>query len=415
MVLTLIAIFLLILLSALFSSSETAFIAASKAKLHHEASQGNEKAKHVRALRSNMGQLISALLMGNTLVNILASSLSTYLFIQYFGDAGVLYATLVMGFLLVLYAEVLPKIIALNYPESLSKGVSSFVSPVVWILSPFTKAIDHFARKTLGIFGLRISSSAMLSSTTDELLGIIDLHGKAGGDAAQERTMLKSILDLDDVWVEEIMVHRKEIFMIDASLKGDEVIRQILESPYTRIPLWQGKPDNIVGILHTKAFLRDVARHKVDINSLNILSLASPLWFVPESTNLLEQLYAFQKRREHFALVIDEYGDVIGMVTLEDILEEIVGDISDELDTVLDGVHKTRDGTYLIEGKTTLRDLNRQLGWKLPDDDAATLAGLIVHESRQIPQPGQIFQLYKFKVKVLKRAGNQITLLHVTP
>ncbi|XP_022778312.1 uncharacterized protein LOC111319845 [Stylophora pistillata] len=320
-----------------------------------------------------------------------------------------------MGILLVIYEEVLPKIVALNYPESLSKTVSVFVAPIVSLLSPFTKAIDHFSRWTLKLFGLRTTSSAAFSSTTDELLGIIDLHGTAGGEAAQERTMLKSILDLDDVWVEEIMVHRKEIFMIDASLKGDEIIRQILESPYTRIPLWQGTPENIVGVLHTKAFLRDVARHKVDVNSLNILSLASPPWFVPESTNLLEQLYAFQKRREHFALVIDEYGDVIGMLTLEDILEEIVGDISDELDTVLAGVHKTRDNAYIIEGKTTLRDLNRQLNWNLPDDDAATLAGLVIHETRQIPQPGQTFQLYNFKVKVLKRSGNQITLLRVTP
>ncbi|MFT5540587.1 MAG: Mg2+/Co2+ transporter CorB, partial [Alphaproteobacteria bacterium] len=249
----------------------------------------------------------------------------------------------------------------------------------------------------------------------EELRGAIALHSGDSQDSRHERIMLHSILDLGDVEVGDVMIHRSNMVTVDAALPPAEIVREVVASPYTRIPIWRDKPDNIVGVLHAKALLKAVEEHPGDHKDLDIAGLAAEPWFIPETTDLLAQLQAFRRRGEHFALVVDEYGDLMGIVTLEDILEEIVGDISDETDVPRRGIRPQPNGTVIADGDVTLRDLNRRFDWGLPDEEAATIAGLVLHESRLIPEPGQIFTFHNFHFEVLGRKGNRLTAIRVTP
>ena len=227
--------------------------------------------------------------------------------------------------------------------------------------------------------------------------------------------MLRSILDLDDVEVGEVMTHRREVTVIDADLRPKEIVDLVLSSPFTRIPIYRNEPDNIIGVVHAKALLRELSVQGTEIDSLDITAVAAKPWFIPDTTSLLDQLQAFRDRREHFAVVVDEYGALQGIVTLEDILEEIVGDIDDEHDISVRGVRPQADGSYIVEGTVTLRELHRNLGWDLPDSDATTIAGLVLYESRRIPEPGQVFSFFGFRFEIVRRLRNQITVLRVTP
>jgi Mg2+/Co2+ transporter CorB len=267
--------------------------------------------------------------------------------------------------------------------------------------------------------------SATLGSehSEEELRGAIDLHAGEGEEVRHERAMLRSILDLADVEVSEIITHRKQVGSIDAGLPPTEIVRAALESPHTRLPLWKDEPDNIVGVLHAKALLRAVQALPGNLDELDVLAIAHPPWFIPESTDLLSQLQAFRARHQHFAIVVDEYGEVLGIVTLEDILEEIVGEIADEHDVVIadehdvviEGVKLQKDGSIVVDGAVTIRDLNRQFEWELPDEEAATVAGLVLYEARRIPEAGQTFVFHGFRFEILRRQRNQITSLKITP
>ncbi|MCH7794985.1 MAG: CBS domain-containing protein, partial [Proteobacteria bacterium] len=259
--------------------------------------------------------------------------------------------------------------------------------------------------------------SATLSSehSEEELRGAIDLHAGEGEEVRHERAMLRSILDLADVEVSEIITHRKQVGSIDANLPPAEIVGAAIESPHTRLPLWKDEPDNIVGVLHAKALLRAVQALPGNLDELDVLAIANPPWFIPESTDLLSQLQAFRARRQHFAIVVDEYGEVLGIVTLEDILEEIVGEIADEHDVVIEGVKLQKDGSIVVDGAVTIRDLNRQFEWELPDEEAATVAGLVLYEARRIPEVGQTFVFHGFRFEILRRQRNQITSLKITP
>ena len=408
------AIFVLLLLSAFFSGSETALTAVSRPHMHHLLKQGDKRAGIIAKLHARMERLIGTILLANNLVNILASALATSLLIGIFGDSGVAYATLVMTLLVLIFAEVLPKTYAINNADRMALSVAPLVRFLVALLSPFSDAVQAVVRITLRLFGVTTESN-LGAITDDELRGAIDLHAETGSSDDQERAMLRSILDLDHVEVGEIMVHRKDIFMVDASLSSAAILEQVIASPYTRIPMWRGEPDNIIGVLHAKTLLSAVKLQAAAIEELDIPGLAAKPWFIPESTILLQQLHAFRKKREHFALVVDEYGALMGIVTLEDILEEIVGDISDEFDIAVPGVRPQPDGAFIINGDVTLRDLNRQFDWNLPDDEAATLAGLVLHESRRIPDVGQVFNFYDFRFEILRRKRSQITSIRLSP
>ena len=408
------AIFVLLLLSAFFSGSETALTAVSRPHMHHLLKTGDKRAGIIAKLHARMERLIGTILLVNNLVNILASALATSLLIGVFGDTGVAYATLVMTLLVLIFAEVLPKTYAINNANRTALSVAPVVRFLVLVLSPLSDAVQVVVRATLRLFSVSTESN-LGAISDDELRGAIDLHAETGSTDDQERAMLRSILDLDHVEVGEIMVHRKDIFTVDAGLSPTAILEQVIASPYTRIPMWRKKPDNIIGVLHAKTLLSAVKLQAPATEKLDIPGLAAKPWFIPESTTLLQQLHAFRKKREHFALVVDEYGVLMGIVTLEDILEEIVGDISDEFDIAVPGVRLQADDTFIIKGDVTIRDLNRQFDWSLPDDQAATLAGLVLHESRRIPDVGQVFNFYDFRFEILRRKRNQITSLRLSP
>ena len=294
-------------------------------------------------------------------------------------------------------------------------AIAPLVSAIVVILAPVTAALNMLVRGLFMLFGINFKEDEAQEPIEEELRGAIDLHAGEDQVIQHERAMLRSVLDLDDVHVSEIMVHRKKVVMINADSPVDVVIAEALNSPYTRIPLWRGQPDNIVGVLHAKALLRAMKERGEKRAPLDVVALAAKPWFIPESTTLLDQLHAFRRRRQHFALMVDEYGSLMGIVTLEDILEEIVGEISDEHDIAATGVHPESGGSYIIDGSVTIRDLNRQFDWRLPDKEAATVAGLILLESRRIPEIGQAFKFHDFRFEILQRLRHQITSVRITP
>lgn len=419
MLITLSVIFFLLLLSAFFSGSETALTAASRPLMHQLENSGNSRAETINRLNEKRERLIGAILLGNNLVNIMASALATSVMISLFGEPGVAYATLSMTLLVLIFAEILPKTYAIRNANRMSLTIAPTVNALVFILAPVTLAIHFLVRGVLRIFGVTHADDA-LATSSEELRGAIELHADEDRAIEHERAMLRSVLDLAEVQVGEIMVHRKDVVMIDADEPAGKVVEEVLASPFTRIPLWRGQPENIVGVLHAKALLRavrarDDSTSKDSLDDLDIVSLAANPWFIPEQTTLLDQLQEFRNRHEHFALMVDEYGSFMGIVTLEDILEEIVGDISDEHDIAVSGVVQESDGSYTIKGGVTIRDLNREFDWKLPDEEAATVAGLILHESRRIPEPGQVFVFHGLKFKILRRVRQQITSVRVMP
>jgi Mg2+/Co2+ transporter CorB len=407
-------IVILLLLSALFSLSETGLTAASRLHIHQLAKEGSRRAKIAVSLSQHKESLIGTLLLANNLVNILASSLATSVLIRFFGNRGIAYATGIMTALILIISEVLPKTYAINNADRTALAVAPAVRVLVAVLSPITLAVRIIVNGLLRLFGVDTSANIGLTSP-EELRGAIDLHKGPGEQVRHERAMLRSILDLDQVGVGEIMIHRKDVFTIDADQPVPAIIEQVLGSAFTRIPLWSDEPDNIVGILHAKTVVKSLYESAGNVETLDIRGLAAKPWFIPESTSLIDQLQAFRRRREHFALVVDEYGSLMGIVTLEDILEEIVGDIADEYDESLSGIWPQPDGSFIVSGNTTIRDLNRRFDWPLPDEEAATIAGLVLHEARRIPDAGQIFNFYGFRFEILRRRRNQILSIRITP
>jgi len=408
------AIVCLLFLSGFFSGSETALTAASRARLHGWAKEGNKRAALVNKIRERKDRMIGSLLLGNNLVNILASALATSVLINIFGEAGVVYATLIMTMLVLIFAEVLPKTYALHHADKMSVAIAPIIRLVVWLFFPISEAINHIVRFTLRLFGADVSKVSA-GSHVEVLRGVIELHEGEDRETHDQRAMLRSILDLADVDVEEIMTHRKNVLMVDANDPVEKIIDDVLSSPYTRMPIFDEDTDNIIGVLHVKALLKELRANAGIHEHLDIKALAAEPWFVPESTTLYDQLQAFRSRREHFAVVVDEYGSFMGIVTLEDILEEIVGEIDDEHDVAVSGVRKQPNGSLLVDGDVTIRDLNREFNWDLPDAEYSTIAGLIIHETKCVPDAGQSFTFYGLKFDIVKRQRNQLTLIRITP
>lgn len=413
------AILILLILSAFFSGSETALTAASRPLMHQLEKDGNARAGLINRLQKQKERLIGAILLGNNLVNILASALATSMFMSIYGEAGVAIATVSMTLLVLIFAEILPKTYAIRHANRAALAVGPIINVLVIVLLPFVKTINLIVRVLLRMFGVDMHATDAQHSSTEELRGAIELHSTvAEGEDRESTVLLKSVMDLMDVQVGEIMTHRKDLDTINADAPVQGTINQVLESAYTRLPIWREDSDNMVGILHAKALLREVRAQGGDtakLDDLDITTIAATPWFIPEQTPLLDQLQAFRDRHEHFALVVDEYGALQGIVTLEDILEEIVGDIADETDVLVPGVHLNTDGSISVQGDVTIRDLNRQFDWDLPDEEASTIAGLLLHESRRIPEVGQIFMFFGFRFEIERRHHHQIKAIRITP
>jgi Mg2+/Co2+ transporter CorB len=405
---------LLLLLLFFFSSAETSLTVVSRPLMHTLEIEGDKRARLVNRLLAKRDRLLGSILLGNTLTQILASALATSVAIRLAGDVGVAYGTALMTVVVLVACEILPKTVALNNANRLAPFLAPLIRVMVWGLGPISMAVQTVVNAVLKLFGVPIHTTLDIDSLRAELRGAIDIH-TAEQEARHEGKMLRSILDLDEVLVGEVMTHRKNIVTLDGGQPMQILLDQVIASPFTRLPLWRGDPDNIVGIVHSKSLLRVLRDHDGKLDEAKIDALASAPWFIPDQTTLFDQLQAFRERREHFALVVDEYGALQGIVTLEDILEEIVGDISDETDVAVAGVKQQADGSYVVNGDVTIRDLNRDFDWRLPDENAVTLAGLILHESRMIPDAGQLFLFHGFRFEVLRRLRNQITLVKVSP
>ena len=406
-------ILFLIMLSFLFSGSETGMTAASRARLHSLAAGGDRRAAMVEKLIERKDRLVGALLIGNNLVNILASALATSLLLSIFGEAGVVYATLAMTVILVIFSEILPKSLALFRPEQFALIVSPFARAVVFVFGPVSSVANWIVRGILSLFGINLGRDAPMVSAHEELRGTVEVLHREGAFIKQERDRVGGLLDLAELEVSDVMIHRTAMRLVNADDPAEQVVREILQSPYTRMPVYRNSTDNIVGVVHSKDLLR--ALHDVDNEPrrIDITKVASKPWFVPDTTTLHDQLNAFLRKKAHVAIVVDEYGEVEGLVTLEDIIEEIVGEIADEHDVDMQGVKQEADGSIVVDGSVPIRDLNRALDWNLPDEEATTIAGLVIHEAQTIPEEKQAFTFHGKRFVVMKRDRNRIMRLRI--
>ena len=415
------SILLLLILSAFFSGSETALTAASRGKLKTRAEKGEKGAERALKITEDNERLIGSVLLGNNLVNILAASLATALFTRVFGESGVALATLVMTLLVLIFAEVLPKTYAITNAETAASRVAAPISLVVGVFAPIVSFVRLIVRGVLALFGVKIDPDSAIMSVREEIAGALQLGHSEGIVEKEDRDRILGALDLADRTVEEIMLHRSQIEMIDADLPPQEILERCLNSAHTRLPLYRGEQENIVGVLHAKDLLRAVYARFAEgseaadpFDGFDLMSVAMKPYFIPETTTLDEQMRQFLRRSTHFALVVDEYGAIEGLITLEDILEEIVGEITDEFD--IDEEHplrRTPSGDVVVEGSMTIRDLNRATDWSLPDEEANTIAGLVIHEAQTIPTKGQVFSFHGFRFEILDRIENRITRLKI--
>ncbi len=417
------AILILLMISAFFSGSETAMTASSRAKLKARSDKGDAGAKIALDVTEDSERFIGAMLLGNNVVNILSASLATALLTRTFGDKGVLAATAVMTVLVLIFSEVLPKTYAIMVPETVASRVARPAALFTRMLAPVVSLVRAIVRGILRLFGLRTDADQHLFSIHEEIAGALAIGASEGKVDKEDRDRLLGALDLSNRTVEEIMRHRSQIEMIDADALPEAILSQVLASPHTRMPLFRGERENVVGVIHAKDLLRAVDKFlrtgdgKLDsVSDLDIMKVAMQPYFIPDTTPLDEQMREFLKRRTHFALVVDEYGDLKGLITLEDILEEIVGEITDEFDTpATPAPVRTESGDYVVDGAMTIRDLNRAMDWSLPDDEANTIAGLVIHEAQMIPTQGQVFSFHGFRFEVVARKDNRIARVKVRP
>lgn len=410
------AIFILLFFSAVISATETSMTAASRSRMHRLERDGDKAAARVNRLIGNQEKMIGAILLSNNSINIGASALATTVLTAAIpGATGPLIATVVMTALVVIFAEILPKTLAIAQPDRAARLLSIPATWVVKIFGPLANGAQWVVRLTLRPFGIRLDMATDVLAAHEEIRGAVDYHHSEGLVENRDRLMLGGVLDLADMDVGQVMVHRKSISMIDISMPVREFVAAVLGSAHTRMPVYRDEPENIVGILHAKDLLRAMAETDGRIESLDVASFLREPWFIPDTTNLKDQLNAFLKRHTHFALVVDEYGGLKGLITLEDILEEIVGEIEDEYDVAVPGVRPQPDGSVNVDGSVPIRDLNRAMDWELPDEDAVTVAGLVIHEAQTIPRVGQTFIFHRHRFQIVRRERNQITALRVSP
>ena len=410
------SIFGLIILSAFFSGSETSLTSASKPRMHNLARTGKKNAKIFEELFKNKELLICTILFANNLVNILASAIATKILLEVTNNEGILYATIIMTLMILIFGELIPKTLALSKSDQYALKIAPFMRVLVYLLYPLTISLNFVATSILKVFGvnyLHFKKEEVSEKREEELRGAIDLHGE--DSSKDEKNMLKSILDLDDITVGSIMIPRKDIFSLPSDIQYTELIVKLKNSPHSRIPIWEKNPENIIGVFHIRKLIELKSN---DLKTFNINSLCQKPWFIPESTKLDNQLLEFKRRKEHFSIVVDEYGEFLGIVTLEDIIEEIVGEIDDEHDVLkisknIQGIKSITPNSFLVKGDTSIRDLNKELNTNLPVSNASTIAGLILYESRTIPKKGQIFSFFDLKFEILSKKNNQITLIKI--
>ena len=409
-------ILLLLIVSGFFSGSETALTAVSRGRMHQLEKDGSKSARDVNFLVGDRERVIGAILLGNTFLNILASSFATWVLESQFGERAVAIATAVMTILILMFAEVLPKTLAIARTDRFALAVAQPMRLIVGVLAPVVGAVQWLVWRMLRLVGIRQEESGELVDSHEEIRGTVNLHHEEGAVAREHRDMITGVLDLRELQIADVMVHRRSMVAVDADLPAAQIFEELIAADHTRTPVYRGTPENIIGVLRAAEVVREYAQRGGGFDGFDILALMHEPWFVPDTTTLEEQLRAFRAQRSHFAFVVDEYGALQGIVTREDILDEILGDIPDEGEAETRGnIRKQKDGSYIVEGTTPIRDLNRELDWNLPDEEATTIAGLVIHEARTIPEAKQRFAFYGYTFEILRRQRNQITALRVTP
>ena len=419
---------LLLVANAFFVAAEFALVKARGYRIDTLARQNRIGARMTQQILANIEPYLACCQLGITMASLglgwvgeptVAALLEPVLKPLGMSDTALHLTSFITGFLVfsalhIVVGEQVPKTLAIREPEPVSLWVAYplFVSyilfyPLNWLLNAASSA-------TLRLLGVREATHAEVLSSA-EIGGLVETSAAHGRIQEGQAEYIQNVFRLSELQVSDVMVHRTEMVLVNADDPPEEIVRQVLASQFTRIPLWREKPENIVGILHVKDLLRALRQGGEDLSRIDVMAIALKPWFVPDMRPLSEQLKAFRRRKTHFALVVDEYGEVEGLVTLEDILEEIVGDISDEHDIAITGVRKQPDGSVVVDGSVPIRDLNRALDWSLPDEEATTVAGLVIHEARLIPEPGQSFSFHGFRFRVLRRERNRITALRITP
>ena len=406
------ALVILILLSAFFSGSETGLFSLNRYRLRHLA----KKAKQPGAVRAyellkRPDRLIGLILLGNNFVNILASSIATVLCLKLFGEAGIAIATGLLTLVVLIFAEVSPKTVAALHPESVAFPAAYVLKPMMKLLYPLVWLVNGIANGILRLFGISTESSQKLHLSSDELRTVV--HEAGSMIPHRHQQMLLSILDLEHVTVEDIMIPRNDIVGIDLEEEWPDVVKQITSSRHSRLPVYKGGIDNVIGIVHLRNVL-SVHNHG-ELSRDEFMKIIREPYFIPEGTPLNMQLLNFQQQRRRIALVVDEYGDIQGLVTLDDILEEIVGEFATDQSTLQKDIHPQEDGTYLVDGSANIRDLNRMMKWNLPTDGPKTLNGMIIEYLETIPEAGTSLLLAGYPLEIVQTTTNAVKTVRIDP
>lgn len=405
-----IIIVLMIGCAALLSATETAITASSPGKIQKFKAKAIKRNTVLQVLK-NKEKVIGTLLIGNTLLNTVCTTIATSIFIDWLGDSGTVVASAVMAFVIIVFGEIIPKAIAVAKAEQLALFTSPAIIFFLKLLKPINSIFEVIVKLFCFIFRINLQQNI---SGAEEVRGVIEHYHQEGNVYKSDRDMLGGILDIRKMTVSEIMIHRSNIVAINVDLPKEEIVRRaLLSSPHTRIPLWKDTQDNIIGVLHMRDLLRALYEKNNDAKNINIKELVNQPWFIPDNALVTHQLHAFRERKSHFACVVDEYGDLQGIITLEDILEEIVGPIIDEHDYPINTIVKKSDEEFIIDGSVTIRDVNRELNWSLPDDDANTIAGLIIHKLERIPNQGESIKIFNLSITINKKIGNRLDSIKV--
>jgi len=405
-----ITLFCLFIMSAFFSSSETSMMTLNRYRLRHLVKEGQRSAVLAERLLSKPDKLLGLILFGNTLVNAAAAAVATVIGLKLYGEPGIAVATIVLSVLILIFGEVAPKTFAALYPERVAFPASYVLTVLDKILYPFIWLINRIANSLMTVVGLNPEVTESLPLSREELRTIVLEAGNL--IPMRHQRMLISILDLENITVDEIMVPRNDIAGIDINDSSDDIIEQISNCQHTRLPVYRDSIDNIVGILHVRSFPRILA-DKDDFSSEDLVAFTKEPYFVPLGTPLHIQLRNFQRQKIRMGLVVDEYGDIQGIVTLEDILEEIVGEFTTDIQTFNQDIHIQADGTIMIDGTAMIRDINKQLHWDLPTDGPKTLNGLILEQLETIPDPGTSMRIGRFTVEIMQIADNAVKTVRI--
>jgi len=409
-------ILFLIICSGFFSGTETSILNSSKSKIHKLKMDGNKSAIRLHALMNNKEKVIGAILLGNNFVNIAASAIATGLFIELLGDAPetLLVSTIVMTLLILVFAEVLPKTYAVRNSESFALAISGIFTFITKILYPFTKVVEIIVNSLLKLLHKPRNDALGDMSGLDIMRGALEHHHEEGSVVGEDKYMIGGLIDLEKIKVNEVMTHRNDISSLDISTSVTKILSYVSKSKFTRIPVWKNSKDNIIGLLHAKDILNLVHSKKGVITEKDINKLLRKPWFIPDTTDIKSQLLAFKQNQAHLTIVVDEYGELMGLLSLEDIIEEIVGQIDDEYDNAsTHQVFKVKDGSININGDISIRDLNREMHWNIEDEDATSIGGLIFNLAKKVPKVGASFESQGFTFRVTKKQKNKISRVNI--